>query len=195
MKALVLLVFATVPPCVYVVVRSAHGPSLAAGIAPFTICAAPVLTFLLRRDWRRAVVVGGGFALHGGNSYIVQLISIDPYRSEVGVLNAGGWLDRIAANLQTYFLHEVPRVLDPDHNFLNPLWVDPPLVVVLAISLITRVRRAEPVGVYLGTYLGPHLLWPQVWSDLRFLVDVIPLLVFGIVDGLLAQDLSNEWVL
>ena len=50
-------------------------------------------------------------------------------------------------------------------------------------ALVTGIRRKELPAVYLTCYLGLHLCWPQVWSDIRFLLPVIPLLFYAVLSS------------
>ena len=52
----------------------------------------------------------------GGNSYLTQIVLVNPYRPEEGLLNFSGWLDRIFNNLFRYVNQEIPNGLFPNFD-------------------------------------------------------------------------------
>ena len=66
-----------------------------------------VLAVLLALPWslRNAAI--------GGTNYLRQLLSVNPYRPEEGVLTLGGFFERLFANVQIYGLREIPRAFLP----------------------------------------------------------------------------------
>ena len=153
-----------------------------------------VLVSLLRREWVRASGLAVASAVLclprvlGGSIYSNLLLSVDPYRPEAGVLGFAGVLSRLWTNTQTYGLHIIPEAILP----VGFEWVGPiPTLIVLWWIARGFWRKSLP-EVYLAAYLGVILLWPQVWSDVRFLVPVIPLLFWAVVDaGLRAARIGD----
>ncbi len=122
------------------------------------------------------------------NPYFKQLIRINPLYPEFGLLDAKGWAQRIGENAWIYLMGEIPTHLLPA---IHRWTYDPPAfryrflpwfigVLPLALALIglfISIRRREGVGFYLLLYLILDLLWPSLWSGIRFLIPILPLLV------------------
>lgn len=130
------------------------------------------------------------------NPYFPQLMQVNPYHAEWGRLSASGWVNRVVENVRIYLGGEIPTGLlpvlfrwtyDPPelrYRFL-PIavaWI--PLLLV-AIGMTRTLRKREPIGLYLLFYLLLTLLWPNLWTGLRFLVPVLPLFALVLFRGLL----------
>jgi hypothetical protein len=157
-----------------------------AGIA---IVGTGVLFFVLHKQWKEAAIVGGGcFALAlpwslrnsalGGGDYVNQLLSIDPYRPDQGLLTFGTLVERVVINLEIYGLREIPRIFLPslisEANWILGLVFSG----VVLYAIITGIQQRQVLPIYVLCYLGLHLFWPQVWSDIRFLIPAIPVLFY-----------------
>lgn len=163
-----------------------------------------VAFFLLRKDYKKALfVMVAAIALAlpwylrntylGGNSYLRQLVLINPYHPDLGRMGVGDLIDRIKTNLNIYLMREIPRVILPTYyniisalKLLKTMWlVAIPLIGIILYGLISSLlERKSVVPIYLLFFFGICLLWPSVWSDLRFIVPVIPLLLLFFFQGL-----------
>lgn len=154
-----------------------------------------IIFFALHQKWKEAGIIAGGSLLLalpwqlrnsalGGNDYINQLISINPYDPEQGSLTFDTLIERIVANLDKYGLSEIPRVFVPtfmpDANWFIGLVFSG----LLLYALITGLLRRQLLTVYLTCYLGLYMLWPRVWSDMRFLIPAIPILFYVILTSI-----------
>ncbi len=158
------------------------------------LLAAILLGYLLRKRRREALLFAGGSVLLalpwqirnaalGGTPYVRQLLSADPYRPERGLMGFGDVLERVAANLQIYATRELPRIFDYEPGPARPLWVAVLLLALLLPALYSGLRRKDILILFLAVHLGLHLLWPQVWSDVRFLVPVVPVFYYALLEG------------
>ena len=154
---------------------------------------AGIVFFLLHKRWRDAgLLAAGSFLLalpwhlrnaaHGGNPYVDQLLSINPYRPELGSLTFAALVERIVANLELYGLYFIPDIFFPGYAFGNHFigLVASGLVLYALAAGLARRRLPE---VYLTCFLGLCILWPEVWSDTRFLVPAVPLLFLALLAG------------
>ena len=121
----------------------------------------------------------------GGTPYIEQLLSINPYRPEEGMLTFTALIERILANLDLYGLLVIPYILLPFSIDISAfagvgLFFSALILYALIVGLIKR----HLLIVYLTCYLGLCILWPQVWSDTRFLVPAIPILFYAILTSM-----------
>ena len=148
-----------------------------------------ILFFALHKKWKEAGLIAiGSFLLAlpwqirnaalGGTPYIEQLLSVNPYRPEEGMLTFTALIERIIANLELYGLKIIPYILLPssiDANYFVGLFFSCLILYALIVGLIKR----HLLIVYLTCYLGLYILWPYVWSDTRFLVPAIPILFYA----------------
>ena len=180
-RALSALALATIAAMAAYYVRSAGIVLVGAGIG----------FFFLHKRWREAGLMAvGGFLLalpwhlrnaaHGGNPYIDQLLSINPYRPWLGPLTLPALGERIAANLELYGLYIVPDILLPGLAGGNH-FIGLACSGLVLYALAAGLARRQMLAVYLACYLVLCILWPQVWTDTRFLVPAIPFLFFAML--------------
>ena len=147
-------------------------------------------TAVLLVPWLLHTLLGRG----EGATYVGQLVQINPYYPEDGLLTAGALLERLGYNASRYFGIEIPRLLVPltaditymprpeAHRFWPAyLWILP--LAVLFLGFLGR-RRALPLtlaGVSLTLLVC--LLWPPIWTSVRFIIPILPLLVLFFVAG------------
>lgn len=160
---------------------------------------AGILGVLLWRRPKVGLVAGALFVLtcvpwmvrslaaEGGNSYLSQFLTINPYYPDAGQLDLGSFLTRLRLNTQAYFLDLVPEILLPvrfESTYSVTRSVVPlpwPIAAMLLLPLSAGIARGMRDGdvvafAVLGS-LGLALTWPPIWTSARFLVPVAPFLV------------------
>lgn len=180
-----------------------------------------IILLLLKKKWKYVVTMAGGFILLvlpwiirssylGGNPYIQQLLQRNPYRPELGGMEPGDWISRFFENIQRYITREIPSGCYniAGINYKNPMvsqeWILGILtliVIIFGIYKLTHYRRL--IIIYLVTNFGILLLWPPVWTGIRFALPVVPLIMFLVGYGLyeifkwlfLQIKLKNNYVL
>ena len=168
-----------------------------AGIA---LLGGALLYFLLDRNWKSLLTVATGYGLFvlpwifreralGGESYLNVVLQINPYEPEAGQAGIGDILGRLLSNAKRYTAEEIPN------GFLNFIdaerqlgWADwlAGVVILLVIGYgIFRLKshRSLMTG-YLAGAFGILLLWPESWFGIRFLLPILPLLLFCFLHGL-----------
>jgi hypothetical protein len=172
-----------------------------------TLVGAAIVYLLLRRDFRRGLVFAGASllawlpwtlrnrAVGGGGVYFKQLIQVNPYYPDQGLLDFSGVLERLLDNGATYLNFELPRLLWPYFSGgreFGPVSVF--IVLVAAYTLFRSLRSGRDLFfvLYTAFTLGVALLW--FWVDARFLFGVVPLFfyfaaraVLDIADGMAAH--------
>ncbi|MDP2497748.1 MAG: glycosyltransferase family 39 protein [Candidatus Palauibacterales bacterium] len=163
-----------------------------------------VLAFhALRREWRRlavsaalVVAVAGGWIAYGqmaggSEGYLNELLMRNPYDPSAGTVGLAGLVERGAVNLWTYVSAVLPGALTGQR-----LQGDAGGAVTTLLGLAVTglalggwlARGRERVGVaelFTFLYVGLIAVWPDVWTDRRFLLPVLPLLLLyatGAVD-------------
>ena len=134
----------------------------------------------------------------GGSSYARQLLSVNPYRPEKGSMKLPDWKERVLANAKRYFYREVPSALMPWTAKVNAFkvqrgkeWPLSALIVVLVcLGAWATGRYHWLVLLLLALNMAMLLLWPQVWVGPRFILPLIPLLLFL---GLLGLYAAARW--
>lgn len=174
--------------------------ALAAAAAAFLTRTAglPLLVALvalpaLRRQGRRtaaaaatAVVVAGGWALSqrlgapDQAGYLQQLLMVDPYDPAAGTVGAAGLARRTAENFWRYVVEVLPASLTGSRGAAGGL-AGAGGIVVAGLAAAGWIRRSlREVGaaeLFLFLYLGTVSAWPSVWTDRRFLLPAVPLLL------------------
>jgi len=156
------------------------------------LMAAVLVYLLLQRDYRRALIFGGAAfvlwlpwtlrnrAVGGGGVYFKQLVMVNPYYPDQGLLDFGGLVDRIAGNATVYLTQILPATLLPAFDGAESVWHPIPLLLiglmVYATVLCVKRRQDLLLFVYTAFFLGSVVLWP--WTGDRFLVPIVPLLIF-----------------
>ena len=122
----------------------------------------------------------------GPAGYASEFWLLDPYRPDLGNIRVTDLLDRMLENQGKYVRIHLPILFG---GMAAPL-----LVLLSALTFLFAlggwiVRVLRPVrlriaDVFVPLYLGLILVWPAVWSGERFLLPVLPLLLFYAGDAL-----------
>ena len=160
--------------------------------AGITLVAAIIVYLLLRRDFRRGLVFAAASficwlpwtlrnrAVGGGGTYIKQLFMVNPYHPERGLLDLGGFVERFFGQLGLYLTRELPNTLVPYFTGAETLFHPASLLLIgLAVAAtVLCIKRGDHqlLLIYAAFFVGVVLLWP--WPGDRFLVPIVPVLVF-----------------
>lgn len=176
--------------------------------AGLTVLLAIPLAAALSRRFRRASLAGGAglavmlawgvyqrWAAPEQAGYLQELALRNPYDPAAGSVGLGGLFARAAGNAWTY----VSRVLPQTLTGLDPMGAPTVLtligVALAALVLVGWVRRVqERVGaaeLFVLLYAGLICMWPEVWTDRRFLLPLAPLLLVFSVSG--AHHVGEIW--
>ena len=153
-----------------------------------------ILFFALHKKWKETGIIAIGSLLLalpwqirnaslGGTPYIQQLLSINPYRPEEGMLTFATLTERILENLEFYGIHIIPHIFLPSFIDAN-YFVGGFFSGLILYALIAGLLKRHLLIVYLTCYLILYILWPYVWSDTRFLVPAIPILFYAILTSM-----------
>ncbi len=170
------------------------GLSLYAGIA---------LYLVFRKKWKYAALLTVVFILlilpwylrtkHlGGNPYFHAMMMINPYRPELGQMHFGDWFSRFFQNLQRYISREVPAGTFDFiwvKNYKDPIqikeWIGGIISIAIMIFGLVRLKKyRDLIFFYLLAAFGILLIWPVVWTGPRFMLPLLPLLTFLLINGI-----------
>ena len=154
---------------------------------PLVLAALAWLTW--RRSWKQlgalAIVIGVPAVLwllrtraYGPSGYVSEFWLVDPYVPSLGRAGIGDMLGRIVDNSASYATVHLPILLTGAVAGLAVLAAI--LIFLLAVGgWIMRIRhRPNVADLFVPLYLGLILVWPAVWSGERFLLPLLPLLLY-----------------
>ncbi len=192
-----------------------YGWAVVAAIAAFltrtaglTVLVAIPLAAALSRRFRRASLAGGiglavmlvwglyqRWAAPEQAGYLRELALRDPYDPAAGSVGFGGLFARAAGNAWTYVSRVLPQTLTGLDPMAAPTLITLIGVALAALVLVGWVRRVqEHVGaaeLFVLLYAGLICIWPEVWTDRRFLLPLAPLLLLFAVSG--ASQVGETW--
>ncbi|MBI4539527.1 MAG: glycosyltransferase family 39 protein [Gemmatimonadetes bacterium] len=158
--------------------RSAGLPLVIAMLAWLTV----------RRRWRSLAATALAFAVPAalwwwwgrqgaGSDYVSEFWMRDPYRPELGRVDALGLLERFTRNMWLYVSEFVPSGL-MGHKGMAIASGGVLLTLLAVWGWARRMRRGPGIPEFLlPLYLGLIFLWPTVWSGDRFALPILPLVV------------------
>lgn len=157
--------------------------------------------YLVRRKWRRLIVFGLAMGLllapwmvrnrlvgESDAGYGSQLLMKNPYSPELGTVSPGDMVARVWKNVVIYGSGEMGRVVFGSESGWARSGPGRALSLVASLLVLAglgrRMRRGFGIlEAYFLVYLAIVLLWPEAWSDVRFIVPVIPLLLLYLSEG------------
>jgi len=163
-----------------------------AGVAYYALC----------RSWKRLLVFVAAVAVllapwmirnkaartGEDRGYAYQLLLKNPYTPEEGTIGVAGLPGRALRNLKIYAGGELSRVVLGSEAVREKNALIAALSALCALLILAGLAARLAAGpglieVYLLVYLGVVLLWPEAWSDVRFLMPVVPLLLLYLAGG------------
>ncbi len=159
--------------------------------AGITLILGIAVSLLYRRDWKKLLLFAVIFLVPFGLwqyrnsripqewSYFQQLVAKDPYNREAGIINFYDFITRIRENLSLYLFNIVGSAFFPviSMQFVQGL-IGLIFLVCFIAGFIIRRRILDFIDFYIVFALALLLAWPRVWSGDRFLLPIMPILLF-----------------
>jgi len=159
-----------------------------------------LIYFFSQKKWKQGVATISGFIflalpyyirnkmLGVGSSYLASVTFKNPYRRELGTMEIFDYFGRIFNNIVRYISIEIPRSVAPfflETEATTGSWITGILISAIIIFALLRLKkyRALLFSLFLGTF-GILLLWPEVWFGIRFVMPLIPFILFLCVYGI-----------
>ena len=128
----------------------------------------------------------------GGNTYVQQILRKNPYQPQLGQMEWGDWFLRFFENFQRYLAREIPSsLINPIKvsNYKAPIDLNEWLIgtVILGLLILGLTRQKKYRTFLISTvifYMGILMLWPDVWFGIRFILPLIPILVYLLFQGI-----------
>jgi len=154
-----------------------------------------------RRRWRQFGVVGlvtlaavgtwwrwvAKAVASGAEGYGTEFFRINPYTADEGFLGPVGLLVRVLGNAWTYVIEVVPEALaGRGSGVISAIAVIAGLLVVGSALLAwwRGIRRGGALELFALFYTGLILVWPALWTDERFLLPLLPVLLILSAGGI-----------
>lgn len=179
--------------------------------AGLPLLGAAVLFFALARQWTRAGIsaavtflAAGGWGVYqrragsAGSSatYLQEMLLRNPYEPDQGSVGIGDLLLRAADNAWTYITDVLPMTLAGRAGWVSEAgtWLALPGLLLGFLAFVGWARRSVtqlgPVELFAVLYALMLVLWPPVWTDQRFLLPMLPLILAYGASG--ARELGNR---
>ncbi len=158
--------------------------------------------YLLRRKWRKLLlytvvltalilpwVIRNTMVQEGHAPYIEQILMKNVYSPDQGMIGVGGLLARIGENIRIYSVREMGRVIINTNGAWEAgiifLLISVSLTLIVVVGFLgSLVRRRNILELYTLVYMGGILIFPEVVSDVRYLMPLVPLVLIYLADGI-----------
>jgi hypothetical protein len=134
----------------------------------------------------------------GGNTYIAQLLKVNPYEANSKKMDTKDWGTRIKNNSVRYVSKEIPSLIFPvkptvynDPSTGNPTpasslqWFLGCLIIGFSLFGIWSIKKARWLLLsFFGSNFVIFLLWPDVWFGIRFILPLAPLILISFFIGI-----------
>ncbi|MBP7460077.1 MAG: hypothetical protein KBA26_02190 [Candidatus Delongbacteria bacterium] len=147
--------------------------------------------YIFRKQWRHAVLTILGFVLlvvpwilnSSGNTNMQAFWYRNPYQPSLGTISFSDLIHRFLNNCIRYLSSEIPSIFydtwsytDRTHSFSG--WIIGILILGLLIYGIFKIDKYRILVIgYLAGSFGISLLWPEAWFGVRFINNIIPLII------------------
>jgi hypothetical protein len=166
-----------------------------------TLMAAIVIYFAIRKRWAELGVALIVFILiwlpwllrdlrvPHINGYREQLLTRNMYDVSSGYITFGDLVKRVLDNLNTYVLGTYPLIVLPILEHVSK-WILALIGIIMTALTLTgfgariRERGIGLLELYLLLSIGLLLLWPNVWAGDRFLLPILPILIWFLFTGM-----------
>lgn len=154
-----------------------------------------------RRRWRQFGVVGlvtlaavgawwrwvANAVASGAEGYGTEFLRINPYTADEGFLGPVGLVVRVLGNAWTYVIEVIPDTLSGGGSGVISAIATIAGVIVAGSALVAwwrGIRRGGALELFALFYTGLILVWPALWTDERFLLPLLPVLLVLSADGI-----------
>jgi hypothetical protein len=121
------------------------------------------------------------------SGYFQQFLQKNPYEPELGTITFSEYLSRILANFNLYTFFVIPQILFPSITssfLLNSLGFISLVIILIGLISIIKTKALGIWEIYLFFFMAITLSWPLVWSGDRFLLPIVPFLIYYFFTGL-----------
>ncbi len=164
--------------------------------AGLPLLGAVIISIAWRRRWRQLALAGApivvavaGWWLWGrivaresARVYSNNFLLVNPYAPEFGYVGPAQLFARVVNNIRLYAVQVMPESLAglaPQGGVSLLALIIALVVLALAVvAWMSRIRKLQVLELFTVLYAALIFLWPQVWTDRRFLLPLLPVLLF-----------------
>ena len=172
-----------------------------------TLLAGASLYFLISKRWKHMIITISSFVLFflpwflrsksiGGANHLGNLFAFNKLRPETGEMISNHWLPRIFRNSERYITKEIPtNILNNEVDYAIPGgigdWViGISLIILIVLGLVSLPKYRSFLFGIIGSTFAILLIWPEIWVGPRFILPILPIFIFGLVQF---ADKSTKW--
>jgi len=124
-------------------------------------------------------------AIGASDTYFDQLFARDVFDPSAGSIGAGDFIHRIGSNFMVYSFGFIPKTMLPLLHSRLLLGIAGAIFVGLILSgFIISSRKFSVLDIYLMGVVAIILSWPRIWASERFLLPVLPIMIFYVFTAL-----------
>jgi len=178
-----------------------------------TLLGATLLILIINKRWMQSLVLTLCFIIAyapwyirseklGGNTYSKQITMVNPYRPELGTIKMSNYPQRFIENVKRYLSFEITSAYtgaDTDDYKIPSTWKDYALSISLFLLALIGLFSQKHFRWFIFFFLSSTFLilmfWPPVWTGTRFMLPMIPLLLFMTIQGVLfiISKIADRW--
>ncbi len=159
------------------------------------------LHILWQRNWRKLIIFSVATFLCWlpwqirthilGSSYLKVVVMQNPYDMNSPILTFSTFIERLNHNIGLYLWKLFPSLVIPTYasiikNANIGFLIFIPINLFLLGGVIYRIKKGISIlEFYFVSALFVVMLWPQVWSSMRFIIPIIPFIFYYCLMGLL----------
>ncbi|MCX7947214.1 MAG: hypothetical protein N2504_01330 [candidate division WOR-3 bacterium] len=117
-------------------------------------------------------------------TYIQEFFYKNPYQPELGKINVFDFLERIFQNFIMYFFEIIPKSIINIDNELLVFLISITILIFLVLGFISKIKNISILEIYFVLFTIVVLSWPSVWSSDRFILPIIPILIYYFLLGI-----------
>jgi len=156
------------------------------------------LFFLVQQNWKHLASFSIAFIALlmpwyirnselGTSPYDSALKYKNYYDRSQGVMEGiGDWMDRFTQNFSRYVQVEIPSgIFGYEPNYDNGSWFyGILLLVIIGFGIFKTKKYAFAIGGYVLATFAILMIWPTVWTGVRFMLPIVPILIFFFFYGI-----------
>ena len=150
------------------------------------------LFYLVQQNWRYLASFGIGFIALvipwflrnrsvGTSPYEKALKFKNYYDHSQGEMSGiGDWMDRFTENFSRYILNEIPAGIfgyEPTYDDGSWFWGFT-ILIIIGFGIFKTKKYAFAIGGYILATFAILMIWPPVWTGVRFMLPIVPILIF-----------------
>ena len=157
------------------------------------------LFLLIQKNWKYLLATSVGFIaliipwiirnnnIGGTSPYEKALTYKDYYNRANGKMEGiDDWIDRFSENFSRYMSNEIPSALfgyQPDYS-TGSMFTGFLILAIIGFGIFKAKKLQIAIASYILATFAILMIWPPVWTGVRFMLPIVPLLIFFFFSGI-----------